>query len=68
MKIFCSISTAGRSLLPAALFGAVLISLAAAVLVFQMRREKMAAGVEHDRLFASVRVAERGFFENRQAG
>lgn len=40
MKIFCSISTAGRSLLPAALFGAVLISLAAAVLVFQMRREK----------------------------
>ena len=40
MKIFCSISTAGRSLLPAALFGAVLISLAAAVLVFQMRRKK----------------------------
>ena len=40
MKIFCSISTAGRSLLPAALFAAVLISLAAAVLVFQMRREK----------------------------
>ena len=40
MKIFCSISTAGRSLLPAALFGAMLISLAAAVLVFQMRREK----------------------------
>ncbi len=40
MKIFCLISTAGRSLLPAALFGAVLISLAAAVLVFQMRREK----------------------------
>ena len=29
---------------------------------------KMAAGVEHDRLFASVRAAERGFFENRQAG
>ena len=40
MKYFCSISTAERSLLPAALFGAVLISLAAAVLVFQMRREK----------------------------
>ena len=67
MKIFCSISTAGRSLLPAALFGAVLISLAAAVLVFQMRREKWSS-VEHDRLFASVRVAERGFFKNRQAG
>lgn len=40
MKNFCSISTAERSLLPAALFAAVLISLAAAVLVFQMRKEK----------------------------
>ena len=68
MKIFCSISTAGRSLLPAALFGAVLISLAAAVLVFQMRREKWLQALNTAAFLFSVRVAERGFFENRQAG
>ena len=40
MKDFCSISTAERSLLLAALFGAVLVSLAAAIFAFQRRKGK----------------------------